>query len=185
MSNYNERVISIPKPTLEFHEVRAFLLQGLLVTTAILLPAVAHLLGVPVRILLPMHWPIILAGLVYGWRGGALTGLLAPILSFLISGRPLPIVLPAMTIELFAYGFFTGLFRERFRWNPIASVAVALILGRVAFIIAAVLSGYVNKNYLEYLKVALIPGFAAATAQIILLPLLGSWWVKKGKPDYK
>lgn len=185
MSNYNERVISIPKPTLEFREVRAFLFQGLLVTTAILLPAVAHLLGAPVRILLPMHWPIILAGLVYGWRGGALTGLLAPTVSFLISGRPLPIVLPAMTIELFVYGFVTGLLRERFRWNAFASVGVAIIIGRIAFISTALLTGYVSQSYLlEYMKLALLPGVAAGLVQIILMPLLGSWWVKREKGSY-
>ncbi len=181
MSNYNEGVISIQQDTLEFWKVRAFIFQGLLISTAVLLPAVSHLTGAPVRILIPMHWPIILAGLVYGWRGGALTGLLAPTISFLISGRPLPIVLPAMTIELFIYGFVTGLLRERFRWNAFASVAVALIIGRVAFIISAVLSGYLSGNYLEYMKVALLPGVAAGVSQIILLPLLGSWWVKKGK----
>jgi len=185
MSNYSERVVSIKQTTLEFMEVRAFFFQALLITTAIMLPVVAHLLGAPVRILLPMHWPIILAGLVYGWRGGALTGLMAPTLSFLISGRPLPIVLPAMTVELLAYGFFTGLLRERFRWSPFVSVTIALILGRFAFIITAVLSGYVSENHLGYLRVALLPGLAAGAAQIILLPFLGKWWVKKGKCDNK
>ncbi|RLB05283.1 MAG: hypothetical protein DRG50_07465, partial [Deltaproteobacteria bacterium] len=126
MNNYNERAISVQQPTLAFWKVRAFLFQGLLVAAAMLLPVVAHLSGAPVRILLPMHWPVILAGLVYGWRGGALIGLVAPTVSFLFSGLPLPRILPAMTIELFTYGFFTGLFRERFRWNPCASVAVAL-----------------------------------------------------------
>jgi len=182
MSNYNNRAITIKNYTLEFWRVRAFILQGLLITTAVLLPAIAHLMGAPVRILLPMHWPIILAGLVYGWRGGALTGLLAPTISFLISGRPLPVVLPAMTIELLAYGFVTGLLRERFRWNAFASVTVAIIIGRIAFISAALLTGYVGKNYLlEYMRLALLPGIAATLGQIILLPLLGSWWVKKEK----
>ncbi len=182
MSNYSNKAIQIKNYTLEFWRARAFLFQGLLVTTAILLPAITHLMGAPVRILLPMHWPIILAGLVYGWRGGALTGLLAPTISFLISGRPLPIVLPAMTIELFTYGFVTGLLRERFRWNAFASVVVAIIIGRITFISTALLTGYVGQNYLlEYMKIALIPGIAATIGQIILMPLLSSWWVKKEK----
>jgi uncharacterized membrane protein len=180
MSNYNNRAISIKNYTLEFRGLRAFILQGLLVTTAILLPAIAHLIGAPVRILLPMHWPIILAGLLYGWRGGALTGLLAPTISFLISGRPLPVVLPAMTIELFAYGFVTGLLRERFRCNAFASVIVAIIIGRIAFISTALLTGYVSKDYLsEYIRLAFLPGIAATLVQIILLPILSSWWVNK------
>jgi hypothetical protein len=84
-----------------------------------------------------------------------------------------------MTIELFIYGFLTGLFRERFHWNSFISVAVALILGRVAFVIAIVLGDAVTMNYLEYFKVALLPGLAAGASQIALLPFIGSWWIKK------
>jgi len=149
------------------------------------LPVLAHLSGAPVRVLLPMHWPVILAGLVYGWRGGALTGLLAPSVSFLISGLPLPIILPAMTAELFTYGFVTGLFRERFRWNPFGSVAIALVLGRVAFIFAVVFGSATATNYLEYFKVALLPGFFAGIAQIVLLPFLSSWWARQEQRSSK
>ena len=68
---------------------RALTLQfGLVLAGAWALPALIHLLGLPVRQLLPMHWPAILAGLVYGWRSGAVIGAASPIVSYLISGMP-------------------------------------------------------------------------------------------------
>ncbi len=59
-----------------------------LLASALVLPAIAHLLGAPVRWILPMHWPAVLAGLVYGWRGGLVVGALAPLVSFILSGTP-------------------------------------------------------------------------------------------------
>lgn len=181
MPNYYEETYAVRKTVLSFRGIMAFLFQFLLITAAVALPVFAHLTGMPVRILLPMHWPVILAGLVYGWRGGALIGFFVPAVSFIISGRPLPEILPAMTLELFTYGFMTGLLREHFRLNLFVSVFIALLSGRAVFIIYALFLGSVSANYLQYIKAALLPGLAAGLGQIILLPLLAGWWVKKGQ----
>lgn len=185
MASASERSIYIHRPTLAFWEVRSLAFQGLLVGLAVALPVVAHLTGAPVRVLLPMHWPVILAGLVYGWRGGALVGLLAPSASFVLSGLPAPLIIPAMTLELFCYGFITGLLREHFRWNPFASVTIALVLGRVAFVAVIVFSGTVTTNYAGYVKAVLLPGLAAAFGQLVLLPLIGDWWIKQARRGAK
>ena len=91
--------------TLPALRVRAVSAQmALLLAAAFVLPALAHAAGVPGRVWLPMHWPVIFAGLCYGWRSGALIGLAAPGVSFLLSGMPPAVVLPGMTAELAAYG---------------------------------------------------------------------------------
>jgi len=162
MPNYNESVISLEKPTLVLSGVRAFLFQLLLVGVAVGLPVVAHLSGAPVRFLLPMHWPVILAGLVYGWRGGTVTGFLAPVVSYFFSGYPLPNILTSMTIELLVYGLVIGVLRERLHLNAFLAVAIALILGRIVFVLS-VLMGYSGAtNYMEYFKSAL--QFAVSSA---------------------
>src|SRR5690349_24292031 len=76
----------------------------LLALAAVVLPATAHAIGLPVRSILPMHWPVLLAGLIFGWRAGLGIGVLAPLASFLVSGMPVPHILPSMTLELGAYG---------------------------------------------------------------------------------
>jgi hypothetical protein len=152
----------------------------LLVAASVLLPAAAHLAGLPVRLLLPMHWPVILVGLVYGWRSGAIVGLAAPGLSYVISGMPYPAVLPAMTVELAAYGLLAGIFREGLRCNQFLATGLAVIGGRLVFLLVAVATGASGPSVLEYVGVALVPGFAAALTQVLVLPLVARWWVQRG-----
>jgi hypothetical protein len=150
----------------------------LLFCASFLFPAAAHLSGLPVRYLLPMHWPVIFVGLCYGWRAGTAVGLAAPGLSYLISGMPLPAILPAMTLELAAYGFITGFFREMLRWNGYLSVLTAIVSGRILFLSTVLLTGAAGDSFPAYLKAAMIPGLAAAAVQTIILPIIAKRWVK-------
>ncbi len=168
------------RPIIPAWRLRALPIQGLLlVSSALLLPAAAHLMELPVRILLPMHWPVLLAGLCYGWRSGLLIGLASPTVSYLLSGMPPPTILAAMTVELAAYGFLAGLFCETVRLGRWAATALALIGGRLLFVAVAAASGAVGGPILEYLKAALVPGLPAAIAQLLLLPPIAGWWVHR------
>ncbi len=165
--------------TLPIRGVRAWSIQAvLLAASAALLPALCHLAGLPVRWLLPMHWAVLLAGLTYGWRAGALIGLLAPGASFLISGMPLPHILPAMTVELATYGLVSGAARQSLRWGGHASALLSILAGRLVFVVIALLSGAARPALGTYVATALLPGVAAALAQIGLLPVIASWWVR-------
>ena len=93
-----------------------------------------HLLGLPVRQLLPMHWPAILAGLVYGWRSGMVIGAASPIVSYLISGMPRSAGAAAMTFELAAYGFIAGYFVEVLQRGRLQAALASVIGGRVVFL---------------------------------------------------
>jgi hypothetical protein len=160
--------------------VRALALQGfLLVAAAWLLPAAAHLAGFSGRVLLPMHWPVVFAGLCYGWRSGALIGLGAPSLAFLLSGMPPAFVLPAMTLELAAYGFIAGYLREGLHRGWFVSAFASIVGGRLVFLAVAIATGAVTTTFAHYLSVALLPGLPAALGQAILLPLLAGWWVRR------
>jgi hypothetical protein len=173
-------------PTLSFTGMRAFLFQLLFIALAVLLPAAAHLTGISVRMLLPMHWPVLLAGLVYGWRAGLLTGILAPVVNYLITGYPLPPILPSMTVELLTYGFIAGILREVFRFNAFIAIAIAAVLGRLVFAGSVIILNVVPVNQVEYFRAALVPGIFAALLQIILLPIGAQWWIdqaRKGRED--
>lgn len=172
--------LGTPQATIPLWGARALAMQGLLLASAsFLLPAAAHVAGLPVRVLLPMHWPVILVGLCYGWRSGALVGLAAPSLSFLLSGMPLAPILPAMTVEVAAYGLLAGFLRERLRWNAVWSTGIAVAGGRVLFVALALATGATGGAPLPYLKAAVLPGLAAGLAQVVLLPLAAGWWVAR------
>ncbi|MGH7681239.1 MAG: ECF transporter S component [Candidatus Eiseniibacteriota bacterium] len=174
-----ERRVEGGRLTLPSLGIRASTFQLVLLGLAAwALPAAAHLAGLPVRQILPMHWPVILAGLVYGWRAGLLLGALAPCVSFMISGMPLPHILPAMTVELAAYGFLAGLAREVLRWNPFFAAALALVGGRAMFLMMALATGAARPDLSTYVRSAMAPGLLTALAQLILLPILAAIWVR-------
>jgi len=151
----------------------------LLFAASFLLPAAAHLIGLPVRYLVPMHWPVILVGLCYGWRSGLLVGAAAPILSYVISGMPLPGILPSMTVELATYGLVVGLCREVFRMNGWMATALSLVIGRIVFISFAIATAAIAGSIPAYLKAAMLPGLVAAVLQFALLPFVAIWWVNR------
>lgn len=185
MYNDHGSAIILSKPTLPLSGFRAYIFQISLIGAAVILPLIAHLSGAPVRFLLPMHWPVILAGLAYGWRAGLLTGILAPIVSYFLSGLPMPAILPSMTLELLTYGLVTGFLRESIRLNPFSSIAIALVLGRLVFVLSMLPVNSEMTNYFEYIQIALLPGFVAAFCQIALLPLLAKWWIRKEQQNAK
>lgn len=172
-----------PTWTLPAWQLRALSVQAvLLIAAAWLLPSVAHLTGLPVRTLLPMHWPVVLAGLCYGWRGGALVGAGAPVVSYLLSGMPPPFVLPSMTVELAAYGCLAGFVREVLHRGRLESAVAALVGGRVLFVGMMLATGVIVGPLADYVRSALLPGLPAAVAQALLLPPLAGWWVRREQP---
>lgn len=168
-------------PTLPFTGVRAHLLHAGLIAAAVILPAVAHLTGAPVRVLLPMHWPVILAGIVFGWRAGMLAGLASPAVSYLCSGMPFPDMIPGMTIELACYGFIAGFLRERTHLSAFVSVLIALVVGRLALLGASFLAAPASLSSVRHLGAALLPGLPVAVAQVLTLPLLAGWWIRQAR----
>lgn len=181
MATYGETHAGAPTtlPSLTIGAIASEL--ALLAAAAVVLPSVSHAFGWPVRSFLPMHWPVILAGLVFGWRAGALVGLFAPMLSFLVSGMPLPHILPAMTVELGAYGLLAGLGRQTLRWHPFAAAALSLIGGRIVFLLVAIVTGAALPSPGAYATGAMVPGLPAALAQLITLPLLTILWLRAGR----
>lgn len=89
---------------------------ALAIVSAVALPQIVHLLGrlcgagsALGEMILPMHFSVLLVGLLAGAWTGAAVGALSPVLSFLLTGMPSAEMLPFMTIELAVYGALTGL----------------------------------------------------------------------------
>jgi hypothetical protein len=180
VNTIESNVRTVGRVTLPDLGLRAISTQAvLLALSAAILPAASHIAHLPVRWLLPMHWAVLLAGLTYGWRAGAAIGLLAPGVSFLLSGMPLPHILPAMTVELATYGFVAGFAQQMWRLGRVASMALAIVAGRMVFVTMALATGSATPTVSAYLKAALLPGLLAAVAQVLLLPLVARWWMRR------
>ncbi len=163
--------------TLSIRDTRAYGMLVVLFAAAVVLPVWMHFLHAPVRYLLPMHWPILLAGLVYGWRGGAILGAGVPWISFLISGYPRPDILPSMTLELFVYGFLSGILTEHTRWDRHWVMLITLIAGRFAFLMSVIFWQVYPQQTAAYAWTALGSGLVAAALQMAALPMISKRWV--------
>lgn len=109
--------------------------------TGILLPQLFHLPGVSLsgQMLLPMHLPVFLCGLLCGWSWGAATGIILPLISTAITG--MPVMYPtgfSMMGELCVYGAVCGLlykkiFSDKKGLIPVyLSIVPAMLAGRAA-----------------------------------------------------
>ena len=85
------------------------------------------------NMMLPMHIPVLLCGLICGWQYGADLGFVLPLLRYLIFG--MPVLFPtgtAMAFELMTYGLVIGLVYSLSRWKCIISLYRALIAAMIA-----------------------------------------------------
>ena len=163
-------------PALDWRGNKAALLQAGLIATAVALPSVCHLMNLSFRTSLPMHWPVMLAGLAYGWRSGLAVGFISPLVSFAISGMPAPMALPLMCPELTVYGFAAGFARQNLRLNGYIALMSAAIAGRLAY---AACATFLLNIPITATCAALTPGLYAAIAQIALLPGLAKVWTTR------
>lgn len=85
------------------------------------------------KMLLPMHIPVFLCGLICGWQYGAAVGFILPLFRSVIMGMP-PLfpVAASMAFEMAAYGFVAGFLYNRSRWQCIVSLYRALLAAMIA-----------------------------------------------------
>ena len=123
---------------------------ALIVACAIVLPQLFHLSGIPNTgaVFLPMHIPVLLGGFILGPVFGFFVGVLAPVVSSLLTQMPPPARLPFMIVELAGYGFAAGLLYQKLglyrkKFGIYISLTVAMLVGRVLYTVAAVFATYV------------------------------------------
>lgn len=132
------------------------------------------------NMLLPMHIPVLLAGLICGWKYGMVVGFILPLLRSFTLGMPVmyPMAI-AMAFELSAYGFVSGFLYHRSKWKCLKalykSLIIAMISGRIVWGIAQViLLGIDGVGFTFYAFVAgaflnAVPGIII---QLILIPAI-------------
>ena len=147
---------------------------ALLLAAGILLPQVFHMIGGQAMggILLPMHLPVFIAGLLLGPFYGCAIGIITPLISFFVTGMPPAGKLPFMLIELLTYGLVSGLLRSR-KINLYVSLILAQIAGRIANALALVFATYVlqlNVPAVITVGTAVVTGIPGLILQLVLVP---------------
>lgn len=164
-------------------KVRFIVYCALFTALGVLLPMVFHLFGaVSGQTFLPMHIPVLIAGLLVSPYCGMTVGILSPFLSCILTEMPTFAKMPFMCIELAVYGLSAGLFTRLFSGiikNKTVSVYVSLIsaqiMGRIANLcctyIAVNLLGVTAKGVSVKLALMSIPaGFVGILIQLVFIP---------------
>ncbi len=155
---------------------KSLCLGALFLALGILLPQGFHMIGGSASggLLLPMHIPVFLCGLILGPVYGVITGFFSPLLSFLFTGMPPFAKLPFMVIELSVYGLVSGFLAQKGK-NIYISLIAAQISGRLANALILFLA-----SALLHLKVppvmsvvtALATGIPGIIVQLVFIPIL-------------
>lgn len=155
-------------------------LSGMLLALGLVLPfATAHGFGIPGTVLLPMHIPVLLAGILCGPFYGGVLGLLLPLFNCLFTGMPtLYPMVPIMTAELFTYGLSCGLLLSktplgRRKWGVYIALPAAMLLGRAAYGLTFRVLFFLGGEF-KALSVlaATLTGLPGIIIQLFLIPLL-------------
>ncbi len=168
--------ISHPTP------LQKLVLSAMFVAIGLVLPFLTGQIQQIGNLLLPMHLPVFLCGLICGPQYGATVGVVVPLLrSFLFGMPPMYPVAIAMAVELACYGVVIGLvYRLRKKRDTLGvyiSLVSAMILGRVMWGVAQVVllglqgNAFTWKMFVAGAFLNAIPGIIV---QLILIPAIMS-----------
>lgn len=163
-------------------KTRKLTFGALCLALALLLPQVFHLIGMQQagQVFLPMHIPVLIGGMVLGWQYGALLGLIAPLVSCLLTGMPSAERVIFMMAELCSYGFISGLFYQQLhvKDQPLGgylSLLAAMVIGRLVYGLTLTLAAallHVNLGGFTAVWAAVMTGIPGIVTQFIFLPAL-------------
>ncbi|MBO5214453.1 MAG: ECF transporter S component [Clostridia bacterium] len=161
-------------------KVSTLVLAALFLAVGMILPFLTGQIKEIGNTLLPMHLPVMMCGLVCGWKYGAAVGFILPFLRSVCFGMP-PLYPNAVTMaaELCAYGLLIGIFYQIFKKKTILTVYASLILsmigGRLIWGIAKVLVlGLSGKGFTlaAFWAGGFVDALPGIILQLILIPSL-------------
>lgn len=168
----------LPK-VLTFTQIKYYLFSFIFVGLATGTPWFLHQFTMAGPKFLPMHFFVMFAGLLFGWRAGLLVGALSPLASYGLTHMPVMALLPQIVLELAVYGFAAGFLRER-HWNIWISLVSAMVLGRVARILFLLL--FVPEVETAQFIQTSVPGIVLQLALIpVVIYLLQKFLFKKSE----
>ena len=159
--------------------LRKLTLSAMFLAIALVLPFLTGQIPAIGNMLLPMHLPVFLCGLICGWQYGGAVGLICPLLRYAIFHMPPMPQGIGMALELAAYGLIVGLMYGLSKWKCVyslyRSMIVAMIGGRIVWAIARiVMVGAANIPFSW--KVFVTSGFVEAipgiVLQLVLIPVI-------------
>lgn len=128
--------------------------------------------------LLPLHIPVFLCGLICGWKYGLVVGFVLPILRSAVFGMPpmYPVAI-AMAFELATYGAVAGWLFNKGKWQCVISLyrsmICAMLAGRIVWgIVEVILLGLNGFTWMMFISGAFITALPGIILQLVLIPMV-------------
>ena len=160
-------------------QIRRLTYSALYLAIAMVLPFVTGQVPEIGSMLLPMHIPVLLCGMLCGWKYGLTVGFIAPLLRSVTFGMP-PMIPAAvsMTFELAVYGGMSGWLRQilpRKAGFIYIALLVSMIAGRIAWgIVRLFLAGLAVSEFSWKLFIigAISEAIPGIILQLVIIPVL-------------
>lgn len=160
-------------------QIKNLVLAAMFLAIGLLLPFLTGQLKNLGSMLLPMHIPVMLCGLICGWQYGAAVGAILPLLRNLLFGMPPMPGAISMAFELCTYGLVIGLMYGLSKWKCIISLyrsmIVAMLAGRAVWGVAQyIILGIKGGSFgLEaFMAGAFLNAIPGIILQLIFIPVL-------------
>lgn len=160
--------------------MKNFTLSAMFMAIGLILPLFTGQIPQIGNMLLPMHIPVLLCGLICGWQYGLTVGFVLPLLRYMIFG--MPILFPtgiAMTFELAAYGLVIGWIYGHSKWQCVValyrSLIIAMLVGRVVWGVArTILMGFGGQEFswAMFITGGFVTAIPGIIVQLILIPAI-------------
>ena len=159
--------------------VKNLVLAAMFMALGLVLPFLTGQIPQVGAMMLPMHLPVLVCGLICGWQYGGIVGFVLPLLRYVLFGMPpMPNGL-AMAFELAAYGAISGFLYNRSRWQCIVSLyrslIIAMIGGRVIWgIVRVVMLGMTGNAFTwqMFMAGAFLNAVPGIILQLVFIPAL-------------
>ena len=162
---------------MQFTPVKKLVFTAACAALCLILPMAFHAIPNAGSVILPMHIPVLLCGLVCGWPYGSVCGLMGPFLSSVITGMPPAAMLPSMMVECAVYGFTSGLLMKYVRTGKSGldlyiSLVSAMATGRIAAGFAKAWIFTPGISPFAWVTTSLVTGIPGIALQLVLMPLV-------------
>lgn len=173
--------------------VKKLTLSALFLALGLVLPMLTGQIQQIGNMLLPMHLPVFLCGLICGWQYGGAVGFVTPLLRSVTFGMPpmYPTAI-AMAFELSVYGAVAGFCYGRSRKQSVAAVywslVIAMLAGRLVWgAVQFLLLGLRGSEFTwqGFLAGAFLNAIPGIILQLILIPAVMAALDKTGLVPFR
>ena len=167
------------KQTNAKQQIRRIVLAAMFLALGLFLPFFTGQIPQIGSMLLPMHLPVLICGLICGWQYGTVIGFVLPLMRMSLFGMPPLLTAVAMAFELATYGGIVGFLYNRSRWQCLIalyrSLLIAMVAGRIVWgIVRVLMTGVAGEAFTwqMFMAGAVLNAIPGIILQLVLIPSL-------------